>query len=48
MCTPVNDDGMPFNFVNNNDMPSNVGMPDNIGMPDTDSIPTSNCTVNVF
>ena len=48
MCTPINDDGMLFNFVNNNDMPNNVGMPDNVGTPDTDSIPSSNCTVNVF
>ena len=45
MCMPVNDDSMPFNFVNNNDMPNNVSTPDNVGTPDTDSIPSSNCTV---
>ena len=48
MCMPLNDDGMQFDFENNNDMPNNVGTPDNVGSPDTDSVPSSNCTVNVF
>ena len=37
MCMPVNDDGMPFNVVNNSGMPNNDGTPFNVvnnnGMP---------------